>query len=266
MTSDYKLFASDMDGTFLRNDHTYDRDRFARVLEKFDQKGKVFCAASGRQLLALESLFAGFEDRMAFVAENGCLVSYKGDILAEESLNSADLSDLIDFLSNMIAGPGQDYLISGLKGSYVPAGASENFFKKSKLFYQNVQKIGHLSDIKDVTIKLTTNFSSEAVHECEELINKSFPRLRATTTGFTAVDIIPQGISKATGLAVLADDLGLSAGQVVVFGDQRNDLEMFAYAGYPVAVENAKAELKELAREIIANNNRDAVLEKLEEM
>ncbi len=33
-----KIYASDMDGTFLREDHSFDKERFRRILNQFKEK------------------------------------------------------------------------------------------------------------------------------------------------------------------------------------------------------------------------------------
>lgn len=51
-------------------------------------------------------------------------------------------------------------------------------------------------------------------------------------------DIIPSCISKANGLAFLANHLGLTAGDYVAVGDGCNDLPMFEYADVSLAIGN----------------------------
>lgn len=65
-------------------------------------------------------------------------------------------------------------------------------------------------------------------------------------TGFT-MDVTPPGINKAVGLSKLADYLGIKQAEVMAAGDGDNDLDMIKYAGVGVAMENAIADLKEVA-------------------
>jgi Cof subfamily protein (haloacid dehalogenase superfamily) len=46
-------------------------------------------------------------------------------------------------------------------------------------------------------------------------------------------------VTKASGLAFLADHLGFEAAQTVAFGDGENDVELLEWTGYAVAVANA---------------------------
>ena len=52
-----KLIATDMDGTFLNDQHQYDQDLLRKVLASCKEKGIYFAAASGRALLSLKSLW-----------------------------------------------------------------------------------------------------------------------------------------------------------------------------------------------------------------
>src|SRR5690606_24113067 len=54
--------------------------------------------------------------------------------------------------------------------------------------------------------------------------------------GWTAwMDFAPAGISKASGLQHVCDELGIDASDVLAIGDGRNDLEMLRWAGRGVA-------------------------------
>jgi hydroxymethylpyrimidine pyrophosphatase-like HAD family hydrolase len=46
-------------------------------------------------------------------------------------------------------------------------------------------------------------------------------------------------VTKASGLAFVAEHLGVSAGRTVAFGDGENDMELLQWAAYGVAVANA---------------------------
>lgn len=62
--------------------------------------------------------------------------------------------------------------------------------------------------------------------------------------GWTAwLDIAPEGVTKAHGLALVADVLGLQASDVLAVGDGRNDLDMFAWAGRSVAMGQASPDV-----------------------
>ncbi len=88
-----------------------------------------------------------------------------------------------------------------------------------------------------------------------------------TQAGLGYVEICPSGVTKASGLAVVASHLGVDAADVLVFGDMPNDLPMFEWAGWSrVAVANAHPELLAVADEVTASNDEDGVAVYLERL
>ena len=62
--------------------------------------------------------------------------------------------------------------------------------------------------------------------------------------GWTAwLDLAPVGVSKASGVAHVADALGVDAADVLAIGDGRNDIELLQWAGRGVAMGQAVEEV-----------------------
>jgi hydroxymethylpyrimidine pyrophosphatase-like HAD family hydrolase len=84
--------------------------------------------------------------------------------------------------------------------------------------------------------------------------------------GAGVVEILPLGLSKATGLSLAARRLGLRAADTIAFGDMPNDIPMFGWAAHGVAMANAHDELKAVAHEITASNDNDGIAVVLEHL
>jgi Cof subfamily protein (haloacid dehalogenase superfamily) len=81
-----------------------------------------------------------------------------------------------------------------------------------------------------------------------------------TQAGLDYVEICPPNVDKGTGLAVVAQAVGVDPEDVLVFGDMPNDLPMFAWAGWGrVAVANAHPSLLAVADEVTLTNDEDGV-------
>jgi HAD superfamily hydrolase (TIGR01484 family) len=66
--------------------------------------------------------------------------------------------------------------------------------------------------------------------------------------GWTAwLDLAPVGVSKASGLEHVADQLGLTSADVLAIGDGRNDIEMLSWAARGVAMGQAVQEVHDAA-------------------
>lgn len=62
-----KLIAVDMDGTFLRDDKSYDEEKFTRIYQKLEKKDIKFTIASGNQYYQIATFFKDFETVNSFV-------------------------------------------------------------------------------------------------------------------------------------------------------------------------------------------------------
>jgi len=80
-----------------------------------------------------------------------------------------------------------------------------------------------------------------------------------TTSGKHNIEIMPQGVSKWEGLRYFCQKWGIRPEEVMAFGDADNDKEALTAAGYSVAMENASAEIKKLARYVAPHHNEEGV-------
>ena len=74
---------------------------------------------------------------------------------------------------------------------------------------------------------------------------------------------MPLGASKSNAIRQLKSMLNCE--KLIVFGDGRNDIDMFQIADESYAVENAHEDLKQYATDIIQCNDEDGVAKWLEE-
>jgi len=69
---------------------------------------------------------------------------------------------------------------------------------------------------------------------------------------------------KSKAVAAMAGHFGIASEEIVVFGDDMNDIDMFAYAGTAVAMGNAVDEVKAAADMICGTNEEDGIAKWLE--
>ena len=77
-------------------------------------------------------------------------------------------------------------------------------------------------------------------------------------------DVIPPGINKGRIVEVLAARLGLDRSEIAVLGDMDNDLDMFASAGFSIAMGNATDEVKATASATTGSNDEDGWADAIE--
>ena len=70
-------------------------------------------------------------------------------------------------------------------------------------------------------------------------------------------DVTPPGIDMGRLVDLLAARLAVPKDEIAVLGDMGNDVEMFARAGFPIAMGNATPEVKALAQAVTSSNDED---------
>ncbi|MGT2935798.1 Cof-type HAD-IIB family hydrolase [Streptococcus castoreus] len=260
-----KLIATDMDGTFLAEDGTYDRERLATLLPRLAEKEMLFAVSSGRSLLAIDQLFAPFLDQIAIIAENGSVVQYRGDILFADFMTKPQYTEVAQ---KILANPyyvETGMIFSGQKAAYILKGATEAYIQKMHHYYANVKVIDNLDVIIDDSIfKVSTHFTGETVLAASEWLSQELPYASAVTTGFDSIDIILKEVNKGFGMNHLCQALEINATDTIAFGDNFNDYQMLTFAGKAIATKNARPEIKAISDEVIGHCNDGAVLTYLE--
>ena len=80
------------------------------------------------------------------------------------------------------------------------------------------------------------------------------------------LDVTAPQADKGHGIAALAKAHGLSLDEVAVLGDQRNDLPMFARAGFSVAMGQGPEEVRAAASRTTTSNDEDGVAHAIDEI
>ena len=78
------------------------------------------------------------------------------------------------------------------------------------------------------------------------------------------MDIGPKGVNKATGLAKVCTRLDINQAKTLAIGDSYNDIEMFKWAGYAVAMGSAPDKIKAIADAVTSPVPGDGVADVLD--
>ena len=73
------------------------------------------------------------------------------------------------------------------------------------------------------------------------------------------LEIVPQGIDKASSIDRLLKTIGMKTEECIACGDGFNDISMLRYAGLGVAMDNAADTVKNAADYITLSNDRDGI-------
>ncbi|MFC1410995.1 HAD family hydrolase [Streptacidiphilus sp. N1-12] len=261
----YDLIATDLDGTLLRSDHTVS-ERTQRALAAATAAGAKHVVVTGRSASwTRPTLDAIGYTGLAVCSQGGQLY----DAGAHRQLTSITLDRKLAriALGKIEAETGPLHLAvarDGLDGEvltgpgYSVPGAGEDDTRAvtdlEELWHEPVTRLFLQHPV------LTDDELTEIVRE----IGTQLVDVVMAGPGF--VEVLPLGLSKATGLALAASRLGVRKTRTLAFGDMPNDLPMFGWAAHGVAMANAHPLLLAVADETTLSNDADGVAVVLERL
>ena len=121
-----------------------------------------------------------------------------------------------------------------------------------------------LQSVEELVAEPVTRVIIRDPHSSEEEFLELAEKLGLQGTnyfiGWTAwLDIAPEGVTKASALAHVADELGVAQHEVLAIGDGRNDIEMLRWAGRGVAMGQSPLEVQEAADDVTETVDNDGV-------
>lgn len=266
--NDIKMIVVDMDGTFLRDDNTYDVARFNRQFEQLADQGIRFVAASGSQLQRLQNQFDQVRDRMDFISENGSVVYSNDEIVYSAGLTSELLQQIQAMIKEHFWLPKASTTITGLKSAYIDQIEPQELFDLKERYYNQLQRVASIltltaEEVDDTLIKVGISFpGDDSTAEQMQLVKKLLPDgLESLNSGFNTELIGLAGVNKRSGITKLMEKYKISADQIMTFGDNENDLSMLQMTSHGYAMGNAGEQIKNAAGNLAPDNNHDGVLQ-----
>lgn len=267
------LYLSDLDGTLLRSDQTLSA-RTCATVDRLVRAGVHFSYATARSIDTAARVTRGIGVDIPVIVHNGAFIvdsvtrrplwSAKFTPEEEEAVYSAFLErGLFPLTYAVIDGKN--------RFSYIreKCGKAQWEFVLTRMGYEDDRRAREIFSPDgaldgDVYYFACIGDSERQLFPVYERLKDRFRCIfsRDIYTDAPWLEILPQGVSKATAAEKLRDLLGCK--RIVCFGDAVNDLPMFEAADEKYAVANAAPELKKLATAVIGANDDDAVAAWLE--
>ena len=267
----HPLFVSDLDGTLLQADGRLS-EFGRRTLTELTARGVPFTVASGRTFSSIRRALGDIELKLPVISSDGALIS-NFESPAPLHLFSMERSNLEKLVGELV-GEGFTPILDVWDGqenvmlSEAPANPVMEWYhasKQAERFYRwrhDGLVIPPRSQVISLTLLDRPEWLEPLRDDLEERWGEWFK------TDYLRLDGVDDGAvlwiqsleaRKERALEVLGAMLGYQAGDMVVFGDGLNDLGMFSGNWHCVAVDNARKELKDRAREVIGHHADDAV-------
>ena len=259
-----KLIVSDIDGTLIPDGSGAGilNPEYFSVIRELAKRGITFAACSGRQYVSVYKVFEPVADDIFFICEGGGFVS-NGQ---RETLYSAviDPDTARELIRDARKIPQLDVMVAGIKRSYCRSADSELYRWMVNDYGFDIEGVPTMDEGVDddvLKVSLYHRDSAEALTK-DWFVPKWEKRVKTVLAGIQWLDCVSPDSGKGNAVAFLQGYLGVQPEETYVFGDNQNDMEMFAY-GRSFAVAGAREEVKEAADEICGPMEEDGVLQVL---
>ncbi|MBQ8796986.1 MAG: HAD family phosphatase [Oscillospiraceae bacterium] len=263
---EYKIIASDLDGTLLGTDKQVSRENW-EAIAKIHEKGVHFVPASGRAFYEMPKELRESDLIRYYITSDGTMVYDKKtdtywEFAMEKNLGHRVLDTVYKYTTTM--------MLHADTHSYVePALHKEetclhynirdwwvDYIRATNVPVENFKKFAYgLDKIQMICVFFRY---PEELQKCKKEL-ASDPRLLVAQSDPNDLEIFSSAGGKGNALKLLAEKLGIAREATMALGDSTNDATMVAAAGLGVAMDNAMPELKRIADTVICDNDHHAV-------
>jgi Cof subfamily protein (haloacid dehalogenase superfamily) len=266
-----KALALDLDGTAL-NPGKILSQRTLRALRGCRERGLELLLVTGRAVEAAEKYRAAMDARGPMVYFNGALVAD----MPGGAVLSATLLDLeaVEFCVGLSRSLGAYYQVFLPGPPLRQRLIAERWCPEAEMYLEHTGIRAEICDIREAIALpgiggcIKSMFLAEPEVQDRirlQLAERFGDSLYVARTLRTFLEIMNPRVSKGEGLRIALGCRGLKPGEAIAFGDEENDLPLFAAAGFSVAPANAKEPVRQAADLLVPSNAEDGVAAFLEE-
>ncbi|MFN8042946.1 MAG: HAD family hydrolase [Mycobacterium sp.] len=262
------MIATDVDGTLLdENERVTDRTRNA--VHAAVAEGATFVLATGRPPRWIKPVVDALGFAPMSVCANGAVLydPQTDRIVSARTLSVDALLALAEIAEHAIPGVGLAVERVGRSAhdAATPQFVSSPGYEHAWLNPDNTE-VSRADLLSAPAVKLLIRKagarSADMAAELARYLGPEGDITYSTNNGL--IEVVPPGISKATGIDEVAGPLGIAAGDIVAFGDMPNDVPMLRWSGLGVAMGNAHPDAVAAADEVTAPNTDDGLARVLE--
>jgi hypothetical protein len=267
-----KMVATDLDGTLLRSDGTVS-ERSRAALRAAEDASLVVAFVTGRPPRWLDVLVDATGYVGVAVGANGAVLYdvTKGRLVSAHTLSA----DLMREVGTAIRDefPNVDFAVEYGDGFAAEPDYVHDWQINPPYDRRGAPmaepRVGNLLEItSEPAVKLLAKHHGSSADAflaaATEIVGDRATITHSSSMGLLEISVF--GVTKATGLAELAESRGVLPHEVLAIGDMPNDIPMLQWAGMGYAVANAHPSVIEVADQVIRSNDDDAVAEVIEDL
>lgn len=260
-----KLIITDLDGTFLNSQGSFDKAYYKKVRQLMQKKEVVFAVCTGKQCERVEELFGEeLSQEIWILGDSATRIKHRGQYVYESLLKNALGLTIIEKLEQIAS----DHVVIACTptAAFIKTTTPADQAKMVRRSYAVVKTVDNYQDITEDFVKITVFDSQkrcfESVLELEEFKEQAY--IVASEAAW--IDISNAGVHKGTTVEELQKMLQVTKEETMAFGDGLNDRELLETATYSFAMRNAFEEIKDIAAFVTKSNDENGVLDTIEKI
>lgn len=261
----FKIVASDLDGTLLAPDHQLS-DYSKKTLKELHSKGFTFVFATGRHHVDVARIREQAGIPAYMITSNGARVHDQND----ELMYSKNIDEkLVQPIVDVVKKDPKIRIHIYQNDNWLISQEDENIkkFHKASGFQYTLLDIDNVptSGVAKVFFVYPDH---EYLTQIEDQLKEKFKgRVSIAFSTPWCLEVMGDGVSKGAALDAVASSIGSSLHNCIAFGDGMNDVEMLSMAGRGLVMETSHEKVKQALpdNEIIGSNKNHAVARYLNE-
>ncbi len=262
-----KLVATDLDGTFLKNDKSISKENLDALLS-LGEKGILRVVATGRNLQKTQEVIANHVpfDYIVFSSGAGVYDWKNEKLLFYQNLNKLVVQQLSDYLVardlnfHLFKPVPENFKCWYFRGN-IPCSEFERYFDYHQSYSEKLL-VNQNIDSEACQFLVVFPNDPDRFHKIKDDIQKHFPDVKVVRTSspletdYIWMEIFHHSVSKGNGVRFLCDWLNIGHEYTLGIGNDFNDMDLLEFTNFSYIVENGPDELKELY--LPARSNEDS--------
>ena len=258
-----RIVFSDVDGTLLTPDHRLLPGTLRSILA-LQSRGIPFVIISARSPSGIFPILEEYGFRCPMICYSGALIlDEERRLLASRGFSRALAGELVTYIENQGL-PCAWNVYSG--DTWIVRDRSDPRVAREEAIVRTCAREGDLNLLTENAVvgKILCMCDPGTIEGVERRLKAAFPTLSIVPSSDILLEIMEEGISKATGVKGLCELWDIPLEDAVAFGDHYNDVEMLQCVGTPFLMGNAPQPLLERFPNHTDPNHREGILHALE--
>jgi Cof subfamily protein (haloacid dehalogenase superfamily) len=261
-----QAIAVDLDGTLLNSQHRMS-ERTEKTVKAALAQGIKVIIATGKTWIAARPIIEKLGlTTPGIYAQGTCIYAADGALVSQQTLDPRLVRQVLTFAEE------RGFVLGLYAGKRILTRKQHRRFDELTVAYDEPEAefVGPLHNMLDSVqvnkiIAVKEGDPRAVIGLRWHLTTQIDGKGRLLQAGVSdMIEVLPPGASKGAALKQVLKELGIPLEATLAIGDAENDVEMVQLAGVGVAMGNASAHLKEVARYTTSTNDKDGVAEAIE--